>query len=457
MKVVYVVPNWKKHDLKYTTVSLYIQDSIPLEMLYVKSMLKKEIELEIIDANLVNLEFDILRERIKDSKADVMIFNTTINYILWRCPPVDLEIPLMLMDCCKDLNITTIAIGPHTSVDPKEVFNKLGVDYLINGEPEFALADFLNSDLKDLSIKGLYGKGVDNGVAPEIDMTALPLPSFECTNLTSYGSHSWSEHVIRNLEKNGVKGTILEYSRGCVFHCPYCFRRDFRNTFRKKTVSQMEEEILTVKNAGIGYIYFIDEIFNIDNPEWREVLSILKREGMLFGCQSRPDTMSYEMIDLMKESGCIYMEYGVESFSEDVLKAINKSLDKQKLLRIIAYTYQLLGKENVELGMINFFTEDIMEVLDITCTGKWNSKVLRPYPNSPIGDSIYSKYNVTSNKWEFLLRFIWWEQIENFENYLGIEHDLSLKEEILFGDYEQSKEKSYTIIAKYITMAKDRR
>lgn len=154
-------------------------------MLYVKSMLKEEIELEIIDANLEKLEFDTLRERIKDSKADVMIFNTTINYILWRCPPVDFEIPLMLMDCCKDLNITTIAIGPHTSVVPKEVYHKLGVDYLINGEPEIALADFLNSDLKD-----------------------------------------------------------------------------FRITFRKKTVSQMEEEILAVKNAGIGYIYFIDEIFN---------------------------------------------------------------------------------------------------------------------------------------------------------------------------------------------------
>lgn len=70
-----------------------------------------------------------------------------------------------------------------------------------------------------------------------------------------------------------------------------------------------------------------------------------EKRGVTYGCQARPDIMTYEMIDLMKESGCVYIEYGVESFAPEVLKAINKSVDKQRLLRILAYSYQQFGKK----------------------------------------------------------------------------------------------------------------
>ena len=202
-----------------------------------------------------------------------------------------------------------------------------------------------------------------------------------------------------------------------------------------------------------SYIYFIDEIFNVDKDIWRELLAILKREGVTYGCQARPDIMTYEMIDLMKESGCVYIEYGVESFAPEVLKAINKSVDKQRLLRILAYSYQQFGKENVELGMINFFAEDIMKVLNLNGDGKWNSKVLRPYPDTFIGDKIYELYNITEKKWEFLVRYIWWLQIENYENYYNIQHDLELKNQLLFGDYEECKICSYEMISKYRNMS----
>lgn len=454
MKIIFVIPNWKRHDIKYTTVSLHIPNSMPLEFLYVQTMLKESIDTEIIDANLLDIDFEELRERIIASHAEVMVFNTTINYILWRCPPVDFEIPKQLMKICKDLSIRTIAIGPHSSVDPEEVYRELGVDYLISGEPEIALADFLNSELKNTSIKGLYGKGIDNGIASEVDITKLALPDFKNINLLDYDIHAWSKNTISNLKKEGVRGTILEYSRGCIFHCPYCFRKNFRNNYRKKHISQIEKEIQKIKSMGIKYIYFIDEIFNIDNKEWRSLLRILKREKILFGCQARPDTMTYEMIDRMKDAGCVYVEYGVESFSKDVLKTLNKNLDKQRLLRIIAYSYQVFGKENVELGMINFYINDIMEILNLTSCESWNAKVVRPYPDSSIGDALFLKYNVNKDKWDFLLRYIWWSQIENYQNYLDLPHDMSIKNLILYGDYMVSKEKSYELISKYMEKAK---
>ena len=154
MKAIYVVPNWSKHNLKYTTVSLYIPKSIPLEAMYIKSLLKPEIVLEIIDANADDLFDDDLLKRIKDSAADVMIFKTTVNYILWRCPPVDFEVPKHLMQICAGVNMKTIAIGPHAAADVSEVLESLKCDYVINGEPEIALSKFLNSNMQDMKIEG---------------------------------------------------------------------------------------------------------------------------------------------------------------------------------------------------------------------------------------------------------------------------------------------------------------
>lgn len=456
MKVVYVVPNWKKHDTLYTTVSLNIPHSMPLEYMYIDSMLDSEIESEVIDANVLDLSYLELKERIMSANADALIFNTTVNYILWRCPPVEFEVPKKLMKICADMDILTIAIGPHSSVDAEEVYRELNVDYLIVGEPEVALSRFINSKFCDMSIRGLYGKGIDNGIADEVKVDELPIPNFFKFNIDMYDAHAWSSNTKVNLEKNNLKGTILEYSRGCVFHCPYCFRKGFRDRFRVKTISQIEKEIIAVKALGIRYIYFIDEIFNIDNSEWRELLFILKREEMYFGCQARPDIMTYEMISLMKDAGCVYIEYGVESFSEEVLGAINKSLDKQKLLRILAFSYQQFGKENVELGMINFYTKDVMEILNLKQRGRWNAKVVRPYPNSMLGDEIYKMYDIREHKWEFLTRYIWWSQIENYEVYLGISSNDDIKAEILFGTYENSKQKSYELISKYLQLTKER-
>ncbi|CUO38452.1 B12-binding domain-containing radical SAM protein [Clostridium disporicum] len=456
MKVLYVVPNWKTHETKYTSVSLNVPNSIPLEYMYVENLLNDNIESKILDANLLNWDWEKLRDEIKKYSPDVIIFSTTINYILWRCPPVELEIPIKLMEACKDIKAFTIAIGPHSVVDAKEIYEKLKVDYMIVGEAEVALAEFLNSNLTNLKVRGLYGKNINNGIAEEVNLENLSIPTFNSVDITKYDYHVWSEDTNASLKKYNIKGTILEYSRGCVYNCPYCFRKGFREKFRTKTIKQMEEEIKRVKSLGIGYIYFIDEIFNIDSKEWRSLLAILKREGMLFGCQARPDIMTYEKVDLLRYSGCIYIEYGTESFSPEVLKSINKNLDLDKVKKIIAYSFQVFGKENVVISMINFYTKDVMTILDLKGNENWRAKVIRPYPNSYIGDKICEMYNITTNKWDFILRYLWWSQIENYCNYLNedINYDESIKNKILYGDLEESKKMSYALLDKYINLIK---
>ena len=115
---------------------------------------------------------------------------------------------------------------------------------------------------------------------------------------------------------------------------------------------------------------------------------------MLFGCQARPDVMTFEVIDRLKKAGCIYIEYGLESFSESVLKKINKNIDLNEIKRIIAYSYIVFGKENIQLGILNFNTEDIREILTISEKLPLSLKNIRPYPGSYFGEKIFESYGI---------------------------------------------------------------
>ena len=64
--------------------------------------------------------------------------------------------------------------------------------------------------------------------------------------------------------------------------------------------------------AGIEYVYFIDEIF----LPYRDVLEAIRARQVKFGIQTRIDLWSSEMLDLLGEAGCVSIEAGVESITE---------------------------------------------------------------------------------------------------------------------------------------------
>jgi len=451
MKVLFLVPNWGLHELKYTTATVKAPCTQPLEFMYIAKLLNTNCEYDFLDANLEGLSWEEIKNEITKYRAEVVIFSTTISYLQWRCPPLDLEVPRKLVEICKELQCISIAIGPHCTVSPEETMETIKVDYMILGEPEITLSQFLNSGMQDDKIKGVFAKGKKITHSDEVDINKLPTPDYSIIKRYKYDSYSWSEKVQSILCERNIKGTIAEFSRGCQFNCIFCLREHFRKEYRRKNLKQMKKEIAEIKAKGYNYIFFIDEIFNIPSEELYELLELLKDSSMLFGCQARPDVMTFEVIDRLKKAGCIYIEYGLESFSESVLKKINKNIDLNEIKRIIAYSYIVFGKENIQLGILNFNTEDIREILTISEKLPLSLKNIRPYPGSYFGEKIFESYGIKEKKWEFAIRYMWWIQIETYAKYFSEENclDEKLKEEILFGSFVQSKKVSYRILNEY--------
>lgn len=445
MKVALINPNWNLHDIKFTTVSIKPPKSIPLELIYIAESIRDLTEVKILDAYANNYSLDTLINKLEDFNPHLTIIETAPTYLFWRCPPLDLSVPKKIVKQIKNNLETKVAIiGPHGTNDPSWTKRETGADMVIRGESDLIFRDIVSNKH---GIKGVYITN-ENGIA-SVDMESLPFPAFDLLDLEKYEAHAWLPEIKKHLIKDSKSNFTLEFSRGCIFNCVYCFKDGFRDKFRSKNLSQTARELDYVVEKGGKYIYFIDELFNKPSERLYSLLDQLKERNLSFGNQSRPDIMTKKLIKKMAESGCIYIEYGLESENQRIASSIGKNINQSKVKRIVEITKNYIP--TVNLFHINFYSPDYAEILGLEQKPieEWDSKPIRPYPGTYLSEKIFEKYNVKENKWEFALRYTWW---------LGVEYQLrmnnklsdinSIKECILFDNYEKSKNITYQILGK---------
>jgi B12-binding domain/radical SAM domain protein of rhizo-twelve system len=105
----------------------------------------------------------------------------------------------------------------------------------------------------------------------------------------------------------------MEFSRGCPYSCTFCAKENFRNLYRKRPLETVLEELDSLVQQRIEYIYFIDEIFLPD----RALLEALVDRKIIFGIQTRIDLWKKDMLELLGKAGCVSIEAGIESISEE--------------------------------------------------------------------------------------------------------------------------------------------
>jgi radical SAM superfamily enzyme YgiQ (UPF0313 family) len=432
MRIALINPNWNLHDIEYTTTSVKPPKSIPLELTYIAASLCQESK--IFDAYANNQTIDELVEEVKEFSPDITVLETAPTYLFWRCPPLDLSVPSKTLKTIKQsINSKNVIIGPHGTIDPEWTREQTQGDIIIRGESDFSIIPLVDSEYKckTLDIR-------DNPV----NLQKLPFPSFDMLDLSLYEPHAWIPEIEKHLVGEGTVNLALEFSRGCPFTCGYCLKDGFREKFRTKNASQMERELDFVINNGGSYIYFIDEIFNKPSRTLNILLSQLKEREIKFGNMSRPDIMTYEMVDKMAESGCVYIEYGLETSSPSTSRIMGKNVNQQKVRDLIAYTKQQIPVVNV--FHLDFQSPDYVNILNLESdqNAEWHNRPIIPYPGTPIGEKLFKYYGVNKNKWDFALRYIWWLQIEQL-----IGQNKNIKDTILFSDYKKAKSTAYGVLS----------
>jgi B12-binding domain/radical SAM domain protein of rhizo-twelve system len=383
MKIALVNPNWSFAGSIYFGCH---EPHLPLEYGYAAALLRQQgHRAEIFDAHAEDLDETALAERLAGFAPEMIVVTTAPSYLFWRCPPAELRVPQQTLAALADLPGLRVAVGPHGSATPRAVFKKLGVDAVVLGECEEVLVRLAGTPRRAWSgIAGLCraegGEIVVQGGPQAVDMAHLPALVWPQPALRRHRHH----HHRFDMEPEGP-GAEIEASRGCPYHCTFCAKDNFRDRYRRRPLETVLAELDGLIAAGIGYVYFIDEIF----LPWRELLEELVRRPVAFGVQTRIDLWSRDMLDLLGAAGCVSIEAGVESLSA----AGRDRLAKRCKLPTATLTALLLhAKRSVPFVQANLIATDADDPqivqewrAALRHRGVWaNDPVpLFPYPGSP--------------------------------------------------------------------------
>ena len=355
---------------------------LPLEYGYSKALLERAChDVQIVDGQLDGLTPEEMRARVADFFPNFTVITTAPSYLFWRCAPPELRVPQETVRLLRDVGGTMVAVGPHASTTPRTTLEKLGVDVAVIGECEEILPQLAGDWSKVNSIcYRVEGAPVVRGTPHSADMAALPALEWPRESIARHRHH----HHRFDAKPQGP-GAEMEASRGCPYHCTFCAKDNFRNSFRRRPIETIARELDGLVAAGIEYVYFIDEIF----LPFRDVLETISERRIKFGMQTRIDLWSEEMIALLGDAGCVSIEAGVESITEEGRAELDK---KCKITTDEISRRLILAKQRVpfvQANLLDSMDDDPAEVqawrAHLHEHGVWaNEPVpLFPYPGSP--------------------------------------------------------------------------
>jgi anaerobic magnesium-protoporphyrin IX monomethyl ester cyclase len=379
MKYALVNPNWTFEGSIYFGCR---EPHLPLEYGYSKALLEAEGHVvEIIDGQLEDLSIEDIRERIAAFQPDFTVVTTAPSYLFWRCAPPELRVPQEIVRQIADVAGTLVGVGPHASTTPKTTLRKLGVQIVVMGECEEVLPQLTGPWSQVQSVCYLVnGTPWVQGGTHAADMAKLPPLEWHPQMVLRHGHH----HHRFDGQPTGP-GAEMEASRGCPYHCTFCAKDNFRDKYRRRPVATVLEELDRLLDHGIEYVYFIDEIFLPD----KELLKGIAGRQVKIGLQTRIDLWSEEMIDLLGRAGCVSIEAGVESITEEGRAELDKKckMSTEELAARLIYAKERVPF--VQANLIEMEQDDLEQVerwrAHLHEHGVWANKPvpLYPYPGSP--------------------------------------------------------------------------
>lgn len=321
MTVLLINPSWNTLVSKKT--HLYNWEFPPLDLLNVSAILKtKGLNSKILDLRVRPLSPEEIR---RECCAADRIILTTSPLDRWQCPNIDLTPVFALTRLIQDKR-KLIITGVHGSIFPEYILKHTGAYLLIRGEPEQTVSEIFDgippSDIHGLSY--VEGKRVISTPDRELlDLDTLPLPDYEAVKIEDY-----------RYTFLGPRNAMLQFSRGCPYHCIFCLKKMYGAGFRRKSPERFLQEIDYVINTiGARSIYFYDLSFTAHKPSVYQICEAIRQRGYQFSwcCQTRAEMLEPELLAAMKAAGCRVIHVGVESGSERIAGTLGKRVNLSQI------------------------------------------------------------------------------------------------------------------------------
>jgi radical SAM superfamily enzyme YgiQ (UPF0313 family) len=250
-----------------------------------------------------------------------------------------------------------VAGGPIVKAYKNRLFEEVPeLDAAVKGEGEQVLVNLLCGGAPEKLPGVLYRSAdgvIENADQQEIlDIDSIPFPAYDLIDLDQY------ERQLSYAYNHRRQGVLLT-SRGCVFHCTYCFSH--WKKMRLRSAANIFAEISDLYDRyDIRDFYVVDDIFNVDIKRSLALFDMILSAGFkvrfYFVNGLRADIANEQFVDRAIEAGAVWFTYALESAAEEIQRLVDKRLDLNKARHIIAYTQRQNVAVNVS-SMFGFPTE----------------------------------------------------------------------------------------------------
>jgi len=276
-----------------------------------------------------------------------------------------------LLDAIKDKNIPHILGGVFTTAAPEQAIAYPQIKIIGLGEGENAVLEMAErlrdglafDDIPNTWVKKDDGTIIKNSIGPLVDINKV-MPDYSLFEETRF---------YRPMGGKILKTVPLETCRGCPYQCTFCnspmWNEFYHNKcgtifLRRKNIDRLIEEIrYLVKEYTPELLYIIDDTFLARSiEELREFAKKYQEFKIPFWMNTRPETVTQEKIDLLKEMNCYRISIGVECGSEEFRKNKLKRFSSNKE---ILENMELMAKSGLVFSINNMigFPDETRELI----------------------------------------------------------------------------------------------
>jgi radical SAM superfamily enzyme YgiQ (UPF0313 family) len=296
--------------------------------------------------------FDEIEAEIAEIRPDVVGISSLFT-------PYHREVLEVAERVKKRLSVPVIVGGSHASAAPESLLSSPNVDYVIRGEGEKPVVEFLRfikgqrkiEELQNLAYKK-DGEFRFNPIGDNYPLDELPFPDLSDCSASSYALA-------------GKPMTFMITSRSCPHKCSFCsVHTTFGTNYRRRSMENVLEEIELRYQRGYRVIDFEDDNLTYYKSTFKELCRRLiagfPNREMEFVAMNGISYLSLdeELLGLMFRAGFSHLNLALVSSDKTVrettkrphtLEAYLKVVHKAVQLGFKIVSYQILGLPNETL------------------------------------------------------------------------------------------------------------
>lgn len=310
-----------------------------------------------------------------------------------------------------------IVVGGHVSFVYEQLLTNTGVDFVCTGEGEHAfpaLMQALNGEGEldkvcgiarwenDVIVKSKRCSPVKTFLDPDYGLVDMPQYLFHPSKDMFFSASK--ERMETATPEDRV--CAIMFSRGCVGACGFCYRHHLG--YRQSSVDWCVRNMKRLySDYNVRFFRVDDELFT-NSIEWLQEFHdrVVEEDMDIFFRVTgiRVDELDRERLELLRGMGCIALNFGLESGSQQILNNMRKGTTVQQAREAIAlakgagmitFGYFILGYEGESEETLSASAEFLLNLeLD---PGFMSIYYAMPFPGTKLFNDCVNKWGLIRN------------------------------------------------------------